>query len=81
MMGMSPETKTAAKQFGEYMEVRMVKHRKEHSFTVEFLPKKSPEEMAKAQCDLAKMVDVMVENFGTQLYSFFGIGGEIQDVE
>lgn len=81
LFGVSPEKMAQAQRVGEYVEARFTKRRRQHRFTVEFLPRKPEVEMAAANMDLAQVVDLMVEQIATQLYTFFGIGGKIQDVE
>ena len=81
MFGVSPQQAQAAKEIGNQVTAKLNKHRSQASFTVTFVPKNSPAVLNQMGIDLGKMVDGMVENMGTQLYSFFGIGGEIVDAD
>ena len=74
MFGLSPQQLQQAREAGNYVSARFVKRRAEGKFTVQFIPKRDGVE-------LAPIVDKMVESMASQLYNFFGIGGEIEDAE
>lgn len=81
MMGLTPEQMRAAQELGKYVGAKFTKERRRHRFTLEFVPKKSPEELAQVNIDLGKMVDTWVQVLGTQLYNYMGVGGEINNVD
>lgn len=80
LSGLRPEQVEAARKLGEYVGARFTVERSENRFTLEFVPRKSPQELARVRLDLGQLVDRWVSAMATQLYNYLGIGGEIEDV-
>jgi hypothetical protein len=79
--GINPQLMAQAHQVGEYVEARFVIDRAQGKFILELVPRRSDAEMAAVGMDLGRLLDGLVEALGTQLYTYFGMGGKIQDVE
>ena len=74
MMGLSPEQAAQAKQVGKAVEVVFIKRRHRGEFTMQ-IKAKSP------NVDVPSIVDNLVQQFGAQLYNYFGIGGKVIEIE
>jgi len=75
-MGVSAEDRERAKQVGEYYSVVIRKYYKDNKFEVQFNPRTT-----EAAANIPQIIDGMVLQLATQLSTFFGIQGKVQEVE
>jgi hypothetical protein len=74
MFGVDPEQLRQAQQVGEHVEARVLLERRRGRFTVTFHPRTDA-------LDLGHLAGRTVEALTSQLYQFFGIRSEVEDVE
>lgn len=73
MMGMTPQQAAQAKEVGKSLRFKFIKRRQKGEFTIQVIATASG-------VNVPQVVDNLVVQIATQMYNFFGIGGEIEEV-